>query len=158
MQETKKPSISLWVGLLAIGLTFISALASADVGREAPRNEEERALDTISRALGSRYEPNKFSDKENQCSSVVAMEKEKGDSRSDEQLMTICLSLPPSHVDSCGLPASPDEYFELEDQQCVSKVAGIQMHAQARKVETRDRPVDVDSGYDDDTGTTRGAQ
>jgi hypothetical protein len=165
MQESKKPSISLWVGLLAIGLTFLSVYASADVGRESPRNEEERALETISRALGTHYEPNAYTDKKNQCSVMVDIAKvNDGDPRSEEELMNICLSLPPSHADSCGFPANPGEYFELKDQQCVSKVAGIQMHAHARKVEARDRPVDSGEEYnnggdgDDGTGTTRGAQ
>ena len=160
MQENKKPSISLWVGLAAIGLTFLSVFASAcGVGPRTGNNDEERALEQIARALGTSYQPGAYTDKKNQCSAVVSATKE-SDYRSEEELMNICLSLPPTHVDSCGLPASPGEYFELEEQRCVTRVAGIQQHAHARKVETRERPMNDgnETDPDDGSGTVRGAE
>lgn len=153
MQDEKKSQVSLWVGVIGIGLSLLSAFVSA----AEPGGTE---LESLNRALGRPHLPSASSSKKSQCEAVVSIEKEKaGERRSVESLMAVCMGLPPIHADSCGLPSGPGEYFEIEDGLCVSRGAGIERHAQYRKVEARERPAydyedesPAHEGSDDATG------
>jgi len=153
MPENKKSSISLWVGVAGIFLSLLSAYASG----------AELALQsTVSQAFGSGHQDGD-SDKRSRCQIPVNSAKSlHKDERSKEELTKICLALPNSHDSTCGFPSSTDEYFVVENNQCVSRTAGLSLsHPHARKVEARARPVsghqENESGENGD-GNATGAQ
>lgn len=162
MQDSKKPSVSLWVGLLAIGLTFLSVYASAeddDIPSVKLTEKEKNIFQQVLNPSGG--------DSATRCKDTVAMVKEQGDSRTEENLMSTCLSLPSDHEHICGIPTEPSAYSTTINDRCYTLEAGIQQHAHARKVETRelsasfynDEPVTGSGDGDgEETGTVRGAQ
>ncbi len=159
MQENKKSSVSLWVGVTAIGLTFLSAFASG--ASEAPSVE----LTSRERSIFQQVLNAPADEPSARCKDSVSMMKEQGDERSEELLMSTCLSLPSDHEHICGIPTEPGTYSIIENDRCNALEGGIQQHAHVRKVEARERTasfyedVNTSGGADEDgDGSATGAQ
>lgn len=136
MEDDKKSSISLWVGVTGIILSMISAFAAA-----TEPSAEHNLKQTMQQLMGTGHLGG-GAGKEERCRDAASSQSKLDESRRPlEELISVCLALPSDHDTNCGFPASSDEYFVVEDQQCVTKIAGkSQEHSHARKVEARARP------------------
>ncbi len=130
--ENKKSSWSWVVGVLLLSLSLFSAVLA----------KAEEPEESIKSSLNELFDEGTLSgDKQERCRESIAKARSSGfEERSEEELMQVCLSMPANHDTDCGFPFTTEEYYVVENQQCVSKLAGKSlMHAQARKVEARER-------------------
>ncbi len=162
MENSRKSNISLGVGVAAIGLSLFSALAVGAPDEPPAVKLTDKEMSLFQQVLNpSGGEPSA------RCKDSVAMMKEQGDKRSEESLMSTCLALPSDHAHICGIPEAVGSYFIVENDRCLQMEGGIQLHAQARKIPTRDTPAwnnyeewpNANPGSDGDGGGTgSGAQ
>lgn len=143
--EGKKQGWTFLIGVIGLCASLFSAMlakAANDGFQPAGLTAKEKSIlqVTLSPSGGD------FSDR---CKDSVAMMREQGDERSEEQLMSACLALPPDHAHICGIPREPGSYSILENDRCYLMEGGIQQHAHARKVPAREIPA---SYYEPDTG------
>jgi hypothetical protein len=196
-QKKRRQTLSLILGLIAIGLVTLSIVASADgtahckakverqingiefrtgkqLSRDAVNRLEQKCAEAevglaLDQLYGNRHQGG---DKESRCMNSVKFALESGtekSGRSEEQLMQVCMALPSTHEASCGFPTSPDEYYVIDNQKCVTKAAGISSKTLAKaeghqaekstsgaegSLPSADSPIDENSAEEDGNGTS----
>lgn len=132
--EGKKQGWGFLIGVIGLSLSLLTAFFAKAEDAYQPTELTAREKMIFQRTLNP-----SGGDADERCKDSVAVEREQGDTRSEEALMSACLALPSDHAQICGIPREPGQYSIIENDRCYTLDGGIQQHAHARKVEARER-------------------